>query len=70
MKYRSSRTSSFSERGKEVERIFRDAVRQALWRRKRLGQSVAASRDGKVVIVLPEEIPVDDDGRIDVNDEI
>jgi hypothetical protein len=53
-----------------VERIFRDAVRQALWRRKRLGQSVAASRDGKVVIVLPEEIPVDDDGRIDVNDEI
>lgn len=51
----------FTKHGKEVERIFREAVRQALWRHKRLGQSVAASRDGKVVIVPPEEIPVDDE---------
>jgi len=49
----------FTKHGKEVEKIFREAVRQALWRHKRLGQSVAASRDGKVVIVPPEEIPVD-----------
>lgn len=46
--------------GKEIEALFRRAVREALWRHKRLGQSVAASRDGKVVIVPPEEIPVDD----------
>jgi hypothetical protein len=50
----------FTKHGKEVERVFREAVRQALRRHKRLGQSVAASRDGKVVIVPPEEIPVDD----------
>ncbi|MGH9841030.1 MAG: hypothetical protein ACREEM_19925 [Blastocatellia bacterium] len=51
----------FSERGKDLEKILRQAVRQALWRHKRLGQSVAASQDGKVVIVPPEEIPVDDE---------
>ncbi|MFN7946907.1 MAG: hypothetical protein U0Z53_16265 [Blastocatellia bacterium] len=32
----------------------------ALWRHKRLGQSIAASRDGRVVIIPPEEIPVSD----------
>jgi hypothetical protein len=35
------------------------AVRQALWRHKQLGQSVAIWEDGKVVILKPEEIPVD-----------
>jgi hypothetical protein len=34
-------------------------VRQALWRHKQLGQSVAIWRDGKVVILKPEEIQVD-----------
>jgi len=33
------------------------------WEHKRLGQSVAASRDGSVVIVPPEEIPVEDELR-------
>ncbi|MCI0525641.1 MAG: hypothetical protein L0Y75_10300 [Acidobacteria bacterium] len=51
----------FTQHGKDVERILRRAVRQALWRHKRLGQSVAAWRDGKVVIVPPEQIPVEDD---------
>ena len=50
----------FTEHGKEVEEIFRRAVRQALWKHKRLGQSIAVSRDGKVV-VLPEEITVDEE---------
>ena len=51
----------FTEHGKEIEAIFRRAVRQALWKHKRLGQSVAASLDGKVLIIPPEEIPVDDE---------
>ena len=34
---------------------------EALWRHKRLKQSVVVWRDGKVVIVPPEEIPVEDD---------
>lgn len=46
--------------GQEIEEIFQRAVKEALWRHKRLGQSIAASRDGKVVIIPPEEIPVDD----------
>lgn len=50
----------FMTHGREIEEIFRRAVREALWRHKRLGQAIAASRDGKVVIIPPEEIPVDD----------
>lgn len=50
----------FTTHGQEIEEIFRRAVREALWRHKRLGQYIAASRDGKVVIIPPEKIPVDD----------
>jgi len=51
----------FTTHGKEIEEIFRRAVRHALWRHKRLGQPVAAWRDGKVVIIPPEEIPAPDE---------
>lgn len=34
-------------------------VRRALWRHKQLGQSVAIWEDGKVVILKPEDIPID-----------
>jgi len=40
-----------------VEAAMKKAVRQALRRHKLLGESVAVSRDGKVVILPPEEIP-------------
>jgi hypothetical protein len=50
----------FTVHGKEVEAILYRAVREVLLRHKRLGQSVAVWRDGKVVILAPEEIPVDD----------
>jgi len=46
---------------KEVEEIFRNAVRVELLKHKRLGHSIAASRDGKVVVLSAEEIPVDDE---------
>lgn len=37
------------------------AVREALLRHKRLGESIAVWRDGQVVIVPPEEIVVDEE---------
>lgn len=51
----------FVTHGKEIEEIFRQAVREALLRHKKLGQSVAVWRDGKVVILSAEEIPVDEE---------
>lgn len=44
-----------------VNDVLREATRQALLRHKKLGQSVAVWRDGKVVILRPEEIDVEDD---------
>jgi hypothetical protein len=44
----------------EVEQVLRRAVRQALRMHKRAGNPVAGWRDGKVVVIPAEEIPVDD----------
>ena len=44
----------------EIERILRTAVRHELSIHKRLGNPIATWKDGKVVIIPPEEIPVDD----------
>jgi hypothetical protein len=41
-----------------IESVLKRAVRDALLRHKRLGQSIAVWRDGKVVELPPEEIPV------------
>jgi hypothetical protein len=38
------------------------AVHDELWRHKRLGESVIVWRDGKVVTVPAEQIPVDEHG--------
>ena len=46
--------------GKEIEEILRRAVQDALLMHKRAGNPVAAWIDGKVVIIPPGEIPVDD----------
>jgi hypothetical protein len=45
---------------KRVERALTGAIREALRRHKLLGESIAVSRDGKVVIVPPEEIEIPD----------
>lgn len=42
---------------KRVEQVLTGEVRQALRRHKLLGESIAVSQDGKVVILSPEEIP-------------
>ena len=44
------------EQANEIERIFQQAVDHELSIHKRLGNPVAAWRDGKVVIIPPEEI--------------
>ncbi len=43
-----------------MEAAMRRGVREALVRHKRLGESIAEWRDGRVVIVPPEEIEVDE----------
>jgi hypothetical protein len=43
-----------------IEAGMNKAVREALRRHKALGESIAVSRDGEVVIVPPEEIVVPD----------
>lgn len=50
-----------TKQDKEIEEVFRRAVRAALWQHKRLGQSIAAWRDGQIVIIPAEEIPVEDE---------
>ena len=44
-----------------MEAAMRRAVREALLRHKRLGESIAVWRDGRVVTVPPEEIVVDEE---------
>ena len=47
--------------GKAVEEVFRRAVRHALRMHKRAGNPIAVWRNGRVVIIPPEEILVDDE---------
>lgn len=44
--------------GTEIDEALRRAVREALLRHKKLGNSIAVWRDGRVVIIPPEEIRV------------
>ena len=52
----------FIDHGKDIEKILQRAVNHALLMHKRLGNPIAIWKDGKVVIVPPEEIviPADD----------
>jgi len=44
-----------------IEAGVKEAIAKALERHKRLGESIAVCRDGKVVILPPEEIPSNPD---------
>jgi hypothetical protein len=48
----------FVTHSEDADKVFSEAVRQELLKRKKLGLSASTWRDGKVVIVPPEEIPV------------
>lgn len=49
---------NFVEQAEAIERILQSAVQQTLRIQKRLGNSISVWKDGKVVIVPPEEIVV------------
>jgi hypothetical protein len=44
--------------GTEIDEALQRAVREALLRHKKLGNSIAVWEDGKVVIIPPEDIQV------------
>jgi hypothetical protein len=48
----------FIEHGKDIEKVLQRAVNHALLIHKRLGNPIATWKDGKVVIVPPEEIVI------------
>ncbi|HAF24329.1 MAG TPA: hypothetical protein DHU55_14300 [Blastocatellia bacterium] len=49
---------NFAEQAEVIERILQVAVQQTLSVHKRLGNPIAIWKDGKVVIVPPEEIVI------------
>lgn len=49
---------NFVEQAEALERILQVGVQQALLIHKRLGNPIAAWKDGKVVIIPPEEIVI------------
>lgn len=49
----------FVRYGDEISKACERAVREALLKHKRAGNPVAVSRDGKVVILQPDEIVVE-----------
>ena len=48
----------FAEHAKDIEKVLQRAVNHALLMHKRLGNPIAVWKDGKVVIIPPEEIVV------------
>jgi len=49
----------FVAHAKAIETVLRRAVREALLMHKRAGNPIAVWKDGRVVLIPPEEIPVD-----------
>jgi hypothetical protein len=52
------RRSLFVRYSEEINKAYERAVRDALRRHKLLGNPVAVERDGKVVILQPDEIEI------------
>jgi hypothetical protein len=48
----------FIDHGRDIEKILQLAVREALIMHKRIGNPIATWKDGKVIIVPPEEIEI------------
>jgi hypothetical protein len=53
-------SSERTERLDEIQQAMKQAVREALIRHKQAGNPVATWRDGRVVWIPPEEIPVEE----------
>ena len=50
----------FDRYSEEINKAYERAVRKALLMHKRAGNPVAVSREGKVVLLQPDEIPVEE----------
>ncbi|MBI4639205.1 MAG: hypothetical protein HY731_00830 [Candidatus Tectomicrobia bacterium] len=50
----------FIVQGKVIEEVLQRAVQRALVVHKRAGNPIATWKDGKVMLLPPEEIPVED----------
>ncbi|HEY7546885.1 MAG TPA: hypothetical protein VID27_18480 [Blastocatellia bacterium] len=55
----------FIRNAESITKILRRAVRHALLDHKRAGNPVATWKDGKVVLLQPDEIPVDENSLED-----
>lgn len=50
----------FLTHAKTIQEVLGKAVREALLMHKRAGNPIAVWKDGKVMLIPPEEIPVDE----------
>lgn len=50
----------FMDHAEEIEALLRQAAKRVVWEHKQLGLPISTMRDGKVVIIPPEEIEVDE----------
>ncbi len=57
-KIEKNRRDLFDRYSEEINKAFERAVREALLKHKRAGNQVAVWRDGKVVLLQPDEIDV------------
>lgn len=57
-KVESENLNIFAQYGDRISEACERAVREALQRHKAAGNPVAIARDGKVVLLQPDEIPV------------
>jgi hypothetical protein len=55
----------FIAEGKTIEAVLRKAVNQALLTHKRAENPIATWKDGKVVIMKPSDISIEDEGKND-----
>lgn len=55
------RETLLTDEDRKISHALALAVREALITRKRLGNSIAVWRDGRVVEILPEDIVIPDD---------
>jgi hypothetical protein len=55
--------TEFFDDGRAIDEALRLGVQDALRRHKRLGQRVATWKNGRVVILEPDDIPVDSQER-------
>lgn len=55
-KQKTEKPVTLTSEGDEIDRIFRVAVEKALRRHKAAGNSIAVWRQGKVVILTPDQI--------------